>query len=102
LDQFFCRHPEEFLDRPVEAAILDHENEQIHMAHLRCAAHEGPLSASDAEILGPRWQAYADRLVGAGALRERKDETYVPRHPQDYPAGEVSLRSSAADAFAVV
>ena len=23
LDQFFCRHPDEFLDRPVEAAILD-------------------------------------------------------------------------------
>ncbi|MDX6692339.1 MAG: box helicase protein, partial [Solirubrobacteraceae bacterium] len=42
LDQFFCRHPDEFLDRPVEAAILDHENEQIHLAHLLCAAHEGP------------------------------------------------------------
>src|SRR4051812_21006695 len=27
LDQFFCRHPDEFLERPVEAAILDHENE---------------------------------------------------------------------------
>src|SRR5204862_6392233 len=43
LDQFFCRHPDEFLERPVEAAILDHENEQIHRAHLLCAAHEGPL-----------------------------------------------------------
>ncbi len=41
LDQFFCRHPDEFLQRPVEAAILDHENEQIHAAHLVCAAHEG-------------------------------------------------------------
>ena len=29
LDQFFCRHPDEFLGRPVEAAILDHGNEQI-------------------------------------------------------------------------
>ena len=44
LDQFFCRHPDEFLERPVEAAILDHESEQIHLAHLRCAAHEGPLT----------------------------------------------------------
>jgi DEAD/DEAH box helicase domain-containing protein len=26
LDQFFARHPEEFLERPVEAAILDHES----------------------------------------------------------------------------
>src|SRR5690606_30856796 len=35
LDQFFCRHPDEFLDRPVEAAILDHESEQVFAAHLR-------------------------------------------------------------------
>ena len=31
LDQFFCRHPDEFLDRPVERAILDHESEEIFM-----------------------------------------------------------------------
>ena len=55
LDQFFCRHPDEFLDRPVEAAILDHENEEIHDPHLLCAAHEGPLDPdADAEFLGPR------------------------------------------------
>ncbi|MFL5819877.1 MAG: DEAD/DEAH box helicase [Solirubrobacteraceae bacterium] len=101
LDQFFCRHPDEFLDRPVEAAILDHESEQIHLQHLRCAAHEGPLSVSDAEVLGPRWRAYADRLVSAGALRERRG-AYVPRRPEEYPAAAVSLRSSAADAFAVI
>ena len=35
LDQFFCRHPTEFLERPVEQAILDHESEEIHLAHLR-------------------------------------------------------------------
>jgi DEAD/DEAH box helicase domain-containing protein len=101
LDQFFCRHPDEFLERPVEAAILDHESEQIHLQHLACAAHEGPLSPSDAETLGPRWQAYADRLVTTGQLRERNG-TFVPRRPQDYPAAGVSLRSSAADAFAIV
>ncbi|MDX6667354.1 MAG: box helicase protein [Solirubrobacteraceae bacterium] len=101
LDQFFCRHPEEFLDRPVEAAILDHESEQIHLAHLRCAAHEGPLSASDADVLGPRWRGYADRLVAMGELRERNG-TYVPRRPEDYPAAAVSLRSSSAESYAVV
>src|SRR4028119_1186998 len=48
LDQFFCRHPDEFLERPVEAAILDHENEPIHLAPPLCAAHEGPPRAGDA------------------------------------------------------
>ena len=54
LDQFFCRHPDEFLERPVEAAILDHESPLIFAAHLLCAAHEGPLDHGDAEFFGPR------------------------------------------------
>src|SRR6202043_2568945 len=101
LDQFFCRHPEEFLQRPVEAAILDHESPRIHLSHLLCAAHEGPLSAADAEFLGPRWEANAEVLVSAGALR-RRTSTYVPRHAGEYPAASVSLRSASADSFAIV
>ena len=101
LDQFFCRHPDEFLDRAVEAAILEYENEEIHLAHLLCAAHEGPLGPDDAETLGPRWQAYADLLVASGDLVERRGR-YALRRPEDYPAARVSLRSASPDSFAVV
>jgi DEAD/DEAH box helicase domain-containing protein len=101
LDQFFCRHPDEFLERPVEAAIVWHENEPIHLAHLLCAAHEGPLDARDAEVLGPRWQAYADLLVSQGLLVKR-GERYLLRHPEDFPAARVSLRSASPDSYAVV
>jgi DEAD/DEAH box helicase domain-containing protein len=101
LDQFFCRHPDEFLDRAVEHAILDVENEQIHLAHLLCAAHEGPLSADDADTLGPRWQAHADVLVAAGELVQRRGE-YRLRHAEDYPAARVSLRSASPDTVAIV
>ena len=105
LDQFFCRHPEDFLDRPVEAAILDHESALIFRAHLLCAAHEGPLDGQDGEFLGPRWQAHADVLESTGELRRRGGTaggTYVPRRPGGYPAAEVSLRSASADTFAIV
>ena len=71
LDQFFCRHPDDFLQRPVEAAILDHESPQIFRRHLLCAAHEGPLSGGDAEFLGPRWEAHAEVLQSTGELRRR-------------------------------
>src|SRR5215213_9418426 len=101
LDQFFCRHPDEFLERPVEAAIVWHENEPIHLAHLLCAAHEGPLDARDAEVLGPRWRAYADLLVSQGLL-VRRGERYLLRHPEDFPAARVSLRSASPDSYAVV
>jgi len=106
LDQFFCRHPDEFLERPVEAAILDHENPQIHQAHLLCAAHEGPLGPEDAEFFGPRWEAHAEALVSAGLLRGRTaaggQEVYVPRRADDYPAARVSLRSASPDSFAIL
>src|SRR4051795_9439937 len=101
LDQFFCRPPDEFLERPVEAAIVWHENEPIHLAHLLCAAHEGPLDASDADILGPRWQAYADVLVSQGLL-VRRDGRYLLLHPEDFPGARVSLRSAAPDSYAGV
>src|SRR4051812_23292050 len=102
LDQFFCRHPDEFLERPVEAAILDHENEQLYAAHLLCAAHEAPLEPADASVLGPRWREFASLLVSAGELRERPDGTFVPRRPEAYPAGEFSLRSASRDGVAII
>ncbi len=101
LDQFFCRHPDEFLERPVEAAILDHENERIQLAHTLAAAFESPLSDADDQILGPRWRERAEALVGAGELRIGRDGRYLPRGP-GFPAGEIALRSASPDSVAVV
>ncbi len=101
LDQFFCRHPEEFLERPVEAAILDHRNERIQSAHLVAASSERPLGADgDDEILGPGWRERAEALTGAGYLR-RGPSGYVPRK-RGLHAGGISLRSASADAVTVV
>ncbi|HUA75281.1 MAG TPA: DEAD/DEAH box helicase [Solirubrobacteraceae bacterium] len=103
LDQFFCRHPDDFLDRPVEAAILDHESPLIYRQHLLCAAHEGPLSNEDAHFLGPRWEAHAEVLEAAGELRRRSTAgTYVPRRNGSYPAAEVSLRSASPEVYSIV
>jgi DEAD/DEAH box helicase domain-containing protein len=106
LDQFFCRHPEDFLERPVEAAILDHESQLIYRQHLLCAAHEGPISRADGEFLGPRWEAHAEALQSAGELRRRTgtvgEDSYVARRPGGYPAAEVSLRSASPESFAIV
>ena len=108
LDQFFCRHPDEFLARPVEAAILSHENERIQTAHVLAAAYEAPLGgtgeqpgARDDEILGGHWRDRAEALVGAGRLRRGRDGRYLPRGP-GFPAGEISLRSASLDSVAVV
>jgi DEAD/DEAH box helicase domain-containing protein len=101
LDQFFCRHPDEFLDRAVEAAIIDPESPEIYAEHLLCAAHEAPLSEEDAPILGPQWRSYAEELTQAGFLRERATG-FVPRRADDYPAARVALRSASADSFLLI
>jgi len=100
LDQFFCRHPDEFLDRPVERAILDHESEEIHLAHLTAAAYELPLTPEDEDVFGERWEEHARRLVKQGRLRERGGR-YLPRGP-GYPAAEIALRSASPNSVAIV
>jgi len=103
LDQFFCRHPDEFLGRPVEAAILDHRSEQIQMQHLTAAAYEAPLGSlpSDDEILGEGWREPAERLVAMGELRRARGDRYMTRGG-DFVAGRISLRSASARSVAVI
>ena len=101
LDQFFCRHPDEFIDRPVEAAIIDPHSPEIYAEHLLCAAHEAPLSDADEPILGEDWREHAEQLTAAGLLRERATG-FVPMRADDYPAARVALRSASADSFALI
>jgi len=100
LDQFFCRHPEEFLGRPVEAAILDHGNEQIASRHLIAAAYELPLTEEDDEVFGEGWRERAERLVAAGELRGVGGKL-LPQRPE-FVANKIALRSASADSVAVI
>ncbi len=100
LDQFFCRHPEEFIGRPVEAAILDHDNEQIASRHLIAAAYELPLSAEDGEIFGEGWAERTERLLAAGELRAAGGKL-LPRR-SEFVADRIALRSASADSVAVI
>ncbi len=102
LDQFFCRHPTEFLTRPVEAAILDPTNERIYAAHLIAASLEAPLGAPfDDEVLGEGWRDRAQALVDGGWLRAGTGGRMAARG-HGFAAAGISLRSSSADSVTVV
>jgi DEAD/DEAH box helicase domain-containing protein len=100
LDQFFCRHPDEFIGRPVEAAILDHESEQIAARHLVAAAYELPLGDEDDEVFGPAWRGRAERLVAAGELRGARGKLLPSK--SEFVANRIPLRSASADSVAVI
>ena len=86
---------------PVEAAILDPFNPEIHTGHVLCAAHEAPVSSVDGEFLGEDVETVAGELAEAGLLRERATG-FVPRRADDYPAARVALRSASPDSFVLM
>lgn len=100
VDQYFCRHPEEFLERPVEAAILDHLSPEIRDQHLVAAAFELPLTPEDEEFFGPGLDEATTGLLHRGRLR-KAGQGLVPREA-GFTAAGVSLRSSSAGEVAVV
>ncbi len=101
LDQYFCRHPDQFLDRPVENAILDPFSEQIHAQHLLCAALEAPITPDDLPFFGPETVTAIDNLVASGGLVKRP-AGFVLREADGYPASKVSLRSATAEQVTII
>ena len=101
LDQFFCRHPDEFLERPVEAAILDHRSEQIQMQHLSpppTRRRSGPRTTRSSARAGASGPSSWSPPVSSAAAR---GERYLTR-TGDFVASRIALRSSSADSVAVV
>ena len=71
LDQWLAAHPEELLTRPPEPAVVNPANPFVLDPHLRCAAHELPLTHADERW----WPGLLDdgvrRLVQADELAVR-------------------------------
>jgi DEAD/DEAH box helicase domain-containing protein len=97
LDQYFMREPETLLGRRVEAAILDHTNPRVLDGHVRAAAFEAPVDDADRATLGD------EALERAAVLPElRSTKAGYVWAGRDYPAAQVTLRSTSPDSFSVV
>ncbi|MGN6379543.1 MAG: DEAD/DEAH box helicase [Gaiellales bacterium] len=97
LDQYFARHPDELLARPVEAAVANPGNPAVLSGHLLAAAAERPLVPADEQHFGRGALALAAELSDLAPTRAG----FVFRG-LDHPAGRISLRSTGAGAVAVV
>jgi DEAD/DEAH box helicase domain-containing protein len=99
LDQWIAGHPDELLHRPPEPAVVNPANPFVADAHLRCAAHEMPLTHADEHY----WPGLLDEVV----LRLARSDDVVVRQqvrgrgPQalycggGWPAHGVGLRVGA-------
>ncbi len=91
LDQYFARHPDQLLGRPVEAVVCNPYNPHVQSAHLLCAAAERPLTPADSEYFGDDALELAAGLVGI--VRTPEGLAY---RGSDHPSAGVSLRATGS------
>ena len=101
LDQYFMRHPEAFMSRPTEAALVSLENPYIVQPHLMCAAFEVPLSKRDEALFGETFFHHVEDLQDDGYLRQRGQRWFLDPGV-GYPAQYVNIRSTSQEVFTIV
>ena len=99
LDQFIVRHPDYFFGSTPERAFIQPDNLEILINHLKCAAFELPISASDkfGDVDLPDLCA---RLAEAGFLHRAGENFHWTQ--EAYPADTISLRSVTSDNFVII
>ena len=106
LDQWLCDHPDELLTRAPEPAVVNPANPFVLDPHLRCAAHELPLTHADERW----WPGVLDdgvrRLVHAEELavrhRGRRQEPIAVWVGTGWPSHGVGLRNAAGAPVRIV
>jgi len=106
LDQWLAAHPEELLSRGAEPAVVNPANPYVLDPHLRCAAHELPLTHGDQRW----WPGMLDdgvrRLVQADELavrhRGRRHEPMAVWVGTGWPSHAVGLRNASGSPVRIV
>jgi DEAD/DEAH box helicase domain-containing protein len=99
MDQYLMSHPGYLFGKSPEQAVIDPGNPHIVVGHLKCAAQELPLGASEAGLFGP----YAGRVLKL--LEEEREVSGIEGRwywsSSDYPAAGVNLRNIAGPVFTI-
>ena len=103
IDQFVIQHPQFFFEASPEHALINPDNLQVLLDHIKCAAFELPFT--DDEQFGQD-DGEADlqsilRLLSDEGFVHQTDDQFHWVH-DSYPADAVSLRSISSDNFVVV
>lgn len=106
LDQWMATHPEELLTRSPEPAVVNPANPFVLDPHLRCAAHELPLTHGDARYWPSALDDGVRRLVQADELlvrhRGRRSEPMAVWNGTGWPAHGIGLRNAGGPPIRIV
>jgi DEAD/DEAH box helicase domain-containing protein len=95
LDTYLVHHPEALFGRPVEATVLDPDNEHVLDPHLCAAAAELPLTPGDFAVFGPRTEERLADLVRRGLLRHRPTGWYWARRDRATDLADIRYTGGA-------
>jgi DEAD/DEAH box helicase domain-containing protein len=92
VDQYLMHHGEYLFGKTPEHAIIDPNNPHIGIGHLRCAAHELPITKDESsDMFGEFTPALLDLLVDERHLKRIKEKWHWAQ--SSYPAAQVALRN---------
>ena len=103
IDQFVVQHPNFFFEASPEHALINPDNLQVLLDHIKCAAFELPFTVDeqfgqddgDADL-----QSILRLLSDEGFVHQTDDQFHWVH--DSYPADAVSLRSISSDNFVVI
>ena len=99
LDQFIVRHPDYFFGNTPEHALIQPDNLEILINHLKCAAFELPIGPQE-RFGDVDLRDLCARLTEAGYLHLAGENYHWTN--EAYPADTISLRSVTSDNFVII
>jgi DEAD/DEAH box helicase domain-containing protein len=106
LDQYVVRNPSYFFDASPEHALINPDNLQILLAHIKCAAFELPFGTTEVfgrESVQDILQVLSEEgLVQLAEGQAPGEEAHWHWTNESYPADAISLRSVSSDNFVIV
>ncbi len=95
LDQYFMRHPEKFIKKDPESAVVNPYNPEILSKHIQCAAAELPLKSGESFLSNKSVKNIISELENKGKLLKSADgkEIFSSRKA---PHKDVNLRGTGS------
>jgi DEAD/DEAH box helicase domain-containing protein len=100
IDQYIINHPEYFLKRSPEHALVQPNNLYILLSHIKCAAYELPFEEGENFGNVKDTEQFLQYLTENHILRNVDHKYYWTE--EDFPASEISLRSAATENFVII
>lgn len=99
IDQYLMANHDYLFGKTPEEAVVDPDNPHVVIGHLRCAAHELPLSDEEVPLFGPYADVVLEVLEEEGVVRHLNGRWYWAS--SEYPAAQVSLRNISGVVYTI-